>query len=160
MATISDVRAYRERQQRGQRPQKAPVPLEHAEQAALVKWYRAQYPYHAWALAAWPNGGWRNKITAAMLKAEGVQPGMPDLFLSIPVAPYHGLYIEMKRRGGKGRVTEPQRVMQKKLAEVGYCVRVCRGFDEAKAAIERYFPRHAQPRSILGPNPWNGWTGD
>ena len=34
-------------------------------------------------------------------KLMGVRKGVPDLFLSIPNKDYHGLYIELKKPGGK-----------------------------------------------------------
>ncbi len=56
-----------------------------------------------------PNGGARgndsqtNKIRGAMLKAEGVKKGVPDIFLPVPLNGYHGLYIEMKVADKKKR---------------------------------------------------------
>ena len=80
--------------------------LEHNEQVALIGWARCQR-FNGTPIAddlhAIPNGGQRHPAVAAKLKAEGVTPGIPDLMLTIPVAPYHGMFIEMKSRGGIAR---------------------------------------------------------
>lgn len=65
-------------------------PTEHAEACALiklVKLHENRYPalrylYHT------PNGGQRNKIIAAKLKAEGVKTGVPDYLLPVMSSPY------------------------------------------------------------------------
>ena len=44
---------------------------EHRVQCACVRWFRCQYPAMRHNLFAVPNGGARNKIIAAKLKAEG-----------------------------------------------------------------------------------------
>jgi hypothetical protein len=47
-----------------------------------------------------PNGNWRGQRVAAKLKAEGVRPGVADLFLPVARGGFHGLYMELKRAGG------------------------------------------------------------
>lgn len=74
------------------------VPSEHQEQCMLFAW--AAYRPVLALLHAIPNGGKRDIRTDAMLKAEGVKPGVPDIFLPIARGPYHGMYIELKRRKG------------------------------------------------------------
>lgn len=115
------------------------TPHEHDEQKALMKWAE-------WAdkqleklklLHAIPNGGQRNKVTAAKLKAEGVKPGVPDLSLPVARGKYHGLYIELKRRKG-GRVSDEQKWWIVALKAEGYQAEVCHGFDEAKQVILDY----------------------
>ena len=71
---------------------------ESGHQEALFSWaaYRTglmpelQYMYHV------PNGGKRDKATAAVLKRQGVKAGVPDIMLPAARAGYHGLYIELK----------------------------------------------------------------
>ena len=84
-----------------------------------------------------PNGGLRDKRTAAKLKAAGVAPGVPDLAFPVARGGYHGLYVEMKRSKG-GRVTSLQREWIAKLRANGYKAEVCSGADAAMAVIERY----------------------
>jgi hypothetical protein len=112
---------------------------EHEEQKALIEW--ADYQRFNGRkiredLHAIPNGGQRHPAVAAKMKAEGVTAGIPDLMLTIPVAPYHGLFIELKARGG--RLTEKQGEHIERLRERGYHAVCCVGFDEARIAIERY----------------------
>lgn len=44
-----------------------------------------------------PNGGKRDKITAANLRREGVKRGVPDVFLPVRRGAWAGLFIELKR---------------------------------------------------------------
>lgn len=109
---------------------------EHAEQVALINWFRLQHKQYATYLFAIPNGGVRNIGTAVKLKKEGVLAGVPDLFLMIPMNGYHGLWIEMKAKGG--RVSDSQKEFMGAATLMGYPAVVCFGFDEAKNAINNY----------------------
>lgn len=113
------------------------IPTEHAEQVALFRWWRAQYRSLEPYLLAIPNGGARNLITGAMLKAEGVRKGVPDIFLAYPSGGYHGLWIELKRRA-HGYASTEQKFMLSALRSVGYDAAVCRGWDEAREKIRSY----------------------
>lgn len=83
-----------------------------------------------------PNGGKRDVVTAARLKAEGVKPGVPDVWLPVPRLGYHGLVIEMKCRGG--RVSPEQRDWLDRLHTQHYCVAICYDWQAAAAEIEAY----------------------
>jgi hypothetical protein len=107
---------------------------EHEVQRDLVKWCREVYPWVI--LFSIPNGGQRNIVTARRLKEEGVLPGVPDLFLAKPVGHYAGLFLEIKKIGG--RISKAQQQMTVKLAKAGYAVRVPRGLEEGKKAIQDY----------------------
>lgn len=108
---------------------------EHQIQVACVNWFRYQYPKSL--IYAVPNGGQRNAVVAAKLKAEGVLSGVPDLFVAEPKGNYHGLYVEMKN-GTAGKVSESQKEVMYKLTEKGYACVVCRSFDEFEAAVTDY----------------------
>lgn len=69
-----------------------------------------------------PNGGARSKVTAAILKAEGVLPGVPDVILLEPRGGFHGMAMEFK--AGRGSLTSEQSDMLQHLAEQGYCCAV------------------------------------
>ena len=116
------------------------VPSEATEQTWLFEWI-AQMAYLRWPeldLAFHiPNGGSRNRIEAARLKAQGVKAGVPDIFISVPRCGYHGLYIEMKRQVG-GKMREGQKEIIPRLRAQGYCVEICKGFHPAADVIEKY----------------------
>ena len=88
-------------------------------------------------LHAIPNGGKRSKSEAARMKAAGVKPGVPDMFLPVAREGCHGLYIELKRRDG-GRVSTEQTAWMEALARQGYKTALCHGWDAAREEIQRY----------------------
>lgn len=102
-----------------------------AENMSVLKWPELRLMYHV------PNGGSRNSIEAANLKAQGVKPGVPDVFLPVARKGFHGLYIEMKRRRG-GILSKHQKEYIEALKEQGYRVEVCKGFHAAADVIEDY----------------------
>lgn len=113
------------------------MPTEHADQVALVKWFALQYPKIGSRLVAVPNGGQRNVIVAAKLKAEGVRAGFPDLMLLTPRQGFAGLIIELKRLK-KGRMNAGQMDWQQWLNEQGFMAVTCCGFEAARDAIKNY----------------------
>jgi len=93
-------------------------------------------------LHAIPNGGARDPVTAARLKAEGVKAGVPDLFLPIakwlsPSYAFHGLYIEMKK-GVSGRQSKEQIDFEAHCMTASYRYVVCRNWREAADALKDY----------------------
>lgn len=105
--------------------------FEWARQMAALKWPELSLMFHI------PNGGKRNRIEAARFKAQGVLPGVPDVFLPVARCGYHGLFIEMKRQQN-GHVSEYQKEMIESLRKQGYLVEVCKGFQAAADLIEEY----------------------
>jgi ADP-heptose:LPS heptosyltransferase len=104
-----------------------------------VQWFRFQHP--TLLLYSHPHGDLRHIVVAKRLKATGLMSGIPDLFLAEPVAPHHGLYIELKVRSANGRKNYPtttQRQVMQRLTAKGYAVVVCWGAEEAMNAIGRY----------------------
>lgn len=88
------------------------VVSEHEIQAAFMKWcqaMQASYPELAWFHSV-PNGsklpfttddqGRRRCRQAAILKAEGLTPGVLDTHLPVARGGYHSLYIEFKSEDG------------------------------------------------------------
>ena len=114
--------------QRKHPQRKRPDDEEHRIQCACVNWFRLQYPNHATALFAVPNGGRRDKVSGAKLKAEGVLPGVSDLILLLPRGRHHGLLIEMKTE--RGKQSQAQRDWQRDMVHRGYKYMVIRSIDE------------------------------
>lgn len=112
---------------------------EDEEQEALFEW--AEWQSGRWPelglLFHIPNGGLRNKVTAARMKLLGVKPGVPDLFLPVARGDWNGLFIEMKRRKG-GRLSPLQVDWIEALGRQGYKTVVCFGAEAAESAIEDY----------------------
>jgi len=80
-------------------------------------------------IIAIPNGGIRGAAAGARLKAEGVSPGVPDLYI-----PAWKLWIEMKRQRDY-TVAKEQRDWIDYLQKIGDCAIVCRGFAEARTLV-------------------------
>ena len=107
---------------------------EHKMQVALFKWAKlaANVDHRLNLLFAIPNGGHRDPRTAAQLKAEGVKSGVPDIFLPVSRAGYHGLWLELK--AGKNKPTDQQTAWHKELTRQGYAVHVIH--DEWTIAVQ------------------------
>lgn len=131
MATVTIKKPPKEKPER--------VVSEDVEQMCLFRWakYRTGSFPELRVMFAIPNGGFRHIQTAARLKATGVKAGVPDICLPVAVGHYHGLFIEMKRRKG-GRVSDAQSEFMGMLRHQGYCCIVCKGWEEAAMAIEKY----------------------
>ena len=116
-------------------------PREHDEQAQFVRMVEAAYPAEIAALLfAIPNGANKSLSARMRFKAEGLRPGVPDLFFAYPHKGYAGLFIEMKRRHG-GAVSMEQKAYIAALRDCGYMVEVCRGCDEAFDRLRIYLGR-------------------
>lgn len=111
---------------------------EHDTQAAFVDWCNwnlGKYPALRW-IHAIPNGGDRHRVVAAKMKAEGVKPGVLDMFLPVAQNGYHGLYIEFKH--GRNKMSEAQKDFSSFVLSHGYQVALCYTVDEAIHAVETY----------------------
>lgn len=115
---------------------KRPDDEEHRIQCSCIQWFRYQYPHMRHNLFAIPNGGRRDKTTAAKLKAEGVLAGVADLILLKSNAHYGALLIEMKTR--VGRQADTQREWQKLIENDGYHYVVCRSLDDFMREVNAY----------------------
>ena len=115
------------------------IATEDQEQEALFQWANlaAFAMPELKLLHSIPNGGKRNIVTAARMKRTGTKAGVPDMFLPVARGKWHGLYIELKRAKG-GVVSAEQKVWHNRLQEQGYCVKVCRGWEQAREAITEY----------------------
>ncbi len=146
--------AMMRRAERESKPKKSAPPTESAEQSALIVWFRHAYanlglrdPRQLFSSQGGAMLGGRTGqafARAARIKREGGQTGTPDLFLAHPIAPYGGLFIEMKRVRG-GTLRPAQREIMAMLARCGYAVTVAKGAADAQTRIEAYVVgRHAE----------------
>ena len=121
---------------------KAVVPTEHQEQSAVIGWWRSahsQYNLPEFALFAIPNGGARDVITGARLKAEGVRKGVVDLCLPVQSHGFHGWWGELKRRNASpSDIKQEQREFIAYLKDAGYTADVHFSADSVIASIKEY----------------------
>lgn len=110
------------------------IKSESSEQTVLVARVRNFHP--ELVFMSIPNGGKRDIRVAAQMKREGVLAGAPDLFLAEPRENKHGLFIEMKKIGG--RTSSNQNDIIDKLRAKGYEAIVCEGADEAYSKLLIY----------------------
>lgn len=111
---------------------------EHAHQVALFMFFaqnREKYPETEWMYAI-PNGGERNIAVAGRLKAEGVKTGVSDICLPVFRGGFHGLYVEMKKPGGKE--SEKQKEFGTFLKTQGYMYQCCDHWEKARDLIVDY----------------------
>lgn len=136
------------------------IPItEHEHQVNVIQWCElmvGKYPMLRWIYAV-PNGARTARSTANRLKAEGMKAGVPDLCLPYPTRNTFrlkdedgetaleyssiqccGLYIEMKSKDTKGRVSKDQQEWLDYLSSVGYRVVTAWTSEEAIKAIEEY----------------------
>lgn len=111
-----------------------PKVSEHVHQCVYFNWIRCAHP-NILAFAI-PNGGNRDAITGAILKREGVTPGIPDIMIASANGVYHGLFIEMKKEGG--RLSPSQKDVKAKLESEGYRVEMCQGWEQAVKITQEY----------------------
>ena len=110
-------------------------------QAGCVKWFRYQYNEYKDLLFAIPNGLpiYDNKLRVQIynrLKKEGLQPGVPDLFLAVGNSIYNGLFIEVKSK--TDRLKKKQVDMIRALEQQNYKCVVVRSVDEFIEIIDEY----------------------
>jgi hypothetical protein len=125
------------------KPRKRPQYLEAIEQRLFIKRLRLDPRTKDLPWCSVPNGGKRNAREAALLKAEGVQAGVPDWLCFVasmteeppcddpPSFLWHGLAIEFKSPSGKGKVSPAQQEWHERLRDQGWLVEVCTTAEEA-----------------------------
>lgn len=106
-------------------------------QQQCVAWFRAQYRQYAHLLTHPINeGGANTRVSGAIHKGEGTQPGVPDLLLFLPSEYdrlYFGLGLELKI--ATGRQSQSQKDFQLMFQAAGYCYIVIRSLDEFRLHV-------------------------
>ena len=83
-----------------------------------------------------PNGGKRNAREAARMKRMGVRAGVHDYHLPVPRGAFHGLWIELKAKGG--RPTASQLEWRDKMQAQGYAAYIAVGWMQAASVFRWY----------------------
>ena len=107
------------------KPRRKPRNLEGPLQADIVAALRNR-GLMAFAI---PNGGMRSKATAARLRVEGVQAGVPDI--CVPGPSGRTTWLEVKH--GRGATSAAQDAMHARLRLLGHRVEVVRSVADALA---------------------------
>ena len=77
-------------------------------------------------------------IRGARMKADGVKKGILDLSLLYPSCGYHGLMIELKKKGKLKTISPEQKEYIEYLNSVGYLAVVCDDLETVIKIIESY----------------------
>jgi hypothetical protein len=121
--------------------------IEDGHQAAIFCWAalpenQVKYPELKKLLFAIPNGGARgddkrsNMIRGAKLKATGVKAGVSDMLLAVRRGSYCGLFLELKKFGGKPDKDQLEFIQAVHVQ--GYCAAVVVGWKQAVEFIVGY----------------------
>lgn len=116
-------------------------PLERVEQEALFQWaqYMERTDPRLRLLNSSLNGVRLTPNQALMAKRGGMKKGFPDVFLPVPAGGWHGLFIEMKRKGGVPSDVSPEQCKWiNNLRYQGYHAVVCYGWESAAQIISGY----------------------
>lgn len=121
---------------------KKPRHLEAIEQRLFIKRLRLDPRTKELPWCSVPNGGKRSPREAALLKAEGVQAGVPDWLLFVRSLEHDelesGLAIEFKSPSGRGRVSESQEQWHRMLEAEAWRVAICTTAEEAWIVVMDY----------------------
>lgn len=118
-------------------------------QIRCVRYFRIQYPYLSCLFFHPKNEGNGNREQGAISKAEGVTPGVSDLFLQVPSESfeyngqaaeeyhtYNALAIEMKSKTGSQSYR--QKLFQRYFEAMGGKYIIIRDFEDFKMQIDKY----------------------
>jgi len=108
---------------------------EHKHQCAFVRYIRLRYKDVLFSASVAGSvqmsvQQWRRATEAGYTK------GFPDIVVYEPRGSFHGMAIEMKRKGG--RVQPEQEKVLDMMRQRGYDAVVCYGADEAIEAFDEY----------------------
>ena len=125
------------------RPRSAPRTTnrgEEIEQARVIKWSHKVAVRNLMPALRWlhhsPNGGKRDALAGAQMKALGVKPGFPDLILPWNNGQHPGLVIEMK--SATGSTSDTQKEWLAHFKDQCWLVEVARSAQEARTILCSY----------------------
>lgn len=102
----------------------------------LVAWFKHNYPDYADDIYHFANERRCSIQQGKILKRMSVVAGVSDLFFSIPMGKYHGLWVEIKE--GKGKLSQHQKDFLARMTVRGYMAVCVWGLDDAKEVIKSY----------------------
>jgi hypothetical protein len=126
----------------------AKVPLEEQECKWLFEWAQTQR-FGGWKLSDVlvhvPNGAYHGAdrksgaVVARKLREQGVQPGVFDYILPVPIMRLQipGLWLEMKRTKG-GTVSAEQKKFESRMIQLGWACEIAKGWIDAAAIIDQH----------------------
>lgn len=95
---------------------------EHLIQKSIIEYLRM----NRIEVFAVPNGGRRDAVTGAMLKAEGATAGVSDLIILLPNKP---VFVEVKTK--TGRQSDNQKDFQNRVEKLGFEYYIWRSVEDA-----------------------------
>lgn len=107
---------------------------EHSMQVKVVQYVRTFFPEVL--ILSIPNGAGTTARNRLALYAEGLLPGVPDLFIPEARKGFHGLWIEMKTK--EGVESAAQKRIRNNLENNNYLCYVARTEQTAINIIEAY----------------------
>ena len=110
--------------------------IESKIQIACKRWFDYQYRQFAPLLFAVPNGGQRGKFEAAIMKSEGVTPGVADMILLVSRRGYGSLCIEFKTE--KGKQSEKQKEWERIATMCGNKYVIVRSLEQFIKVVTEY----------------------
>jgi hypothetical protein len=110
-------------------------------QAAVVSWWDSLLLADPVYLLHVPNGGKRDRVTAAILQSMGVRPGVADLGFMLPRA--RMAWLELKV--GDGKPSQVQKDFAARCKRLAHPYAVARTFDEVVAALASFGVRYREP---------------
>lgn len=113
-----------------------PRNLEHTLQSRCVRWFRLTHRDMVHNLFAVPNGGYRTKTTAALMKEEGQLSGVADLILLKRKGSCGALLLEAKVKGNCQSQTQLE--WQKRIEADGYQYRIFHSLEEFSQIVNDY----------------------
>ena len=116
-----------------------PRNLEHGLQSRCVRWFRLQFPNRRHNLFAVPNGGYRTKTTAALMKDEGQLSGVADLILLVRKGTCGALLLEAKIKGNYQSTN--QKLWQSMIEADGYEYHIFHTLEEFIEIVTEYLSR-------------------
>lgn len=109
------------------------------EQIGFVNWFEGRF--NGVRIFHIPNGGHRAISVAKKMKAEGVKPGVPDLYI-----PAWKIWIEMKRATG-GRLSAEQKEWTEYLSGIGDTVIIAAGARDASLQLVQVLQERREART-------------